>query len=265
MRNLVFAVGIDIGSLTGKIVVLFVEEKGIIQKYSLIKRVGYNPTSIADELLHSANSFLNIELRDISYIISTGYGRKLVSFANRAITEITCHASGAYFINPAIRTIIDIGGQDSKVIRINDQGQVQDFEMNDKCSAGTGRFLEVMADALEVELSDFGRLALDSTNPASISSTCTVFAESEVISRLNQGANRIDIIAGIHRTISQKIATLIARVGVQKSVALTGGVALNPGVKVMLEEQINMPIEVPSEPQCIGALGAALIASKFEE
>ena len=261
--SLVLVVGIDIGSLTGKIAVLAVEPNGIRQKFSYIKRVGYNPSAVAKELIDLAKKSLNVEKEDFTYIISTGYGRKLVSAANKSITEITCHATGAFFINPAIRTIIDIGGQDSKVIRINDQGQVQDFEMNDKCSAGTGRFLEVMANALETDIAEFGRLALDSPTPALISNTCTVFAESEVISRLNQGINRIDIIAGIHETIAQKIAALAARVGIKKSIALTGGVALNPGVKLMLEKQINVPIEVPSDPQIIGALGAALLSSKY--
>ncbi len=260
---MVLVAGIDIGSLTGKIVVLSMEKKGLIQKFSQIIRVHADPKGIADKLIQSALSTLNVELNEVSYIVSTGYGRKLVNLANKIVTEITCHASGAFFVNPTTRTVIDIGAQDSKVIRINERGQVQDFEMNDKCSAGTGRFLEVMANALEVELTKFGSLALNSTNPASVSSTCTVFAESEVISRLNQGTNRIDIIAGIHKTISQKIAILTARIGVQKSVALTGGVALNPGVKAMLEAEINVPIEVPSEPQIIGALGAALIASRY--
>ena len=255
--------GIDIGSLTAKIIVLAVSSEfdtKVQQKYSFIKRVGYNPIGIAKDLVNGAKEAVGT--KEFVYTISTGYGRKLVKSANERITEITCHATGAFFVNPDIRTIIDIGGQDSKVIQINEHGQTQDFEMNDKCSAGTGRFLEVMASTLELELQEFGNQALISTNPASISSTCTVFAESEVISRLNQGANRLDIIAGIHKTIANKIAALTFRVGVIPHVALTGGVALNPGVKKMLEHQLNTPIEVPSNPQMIGALGAALLASK---
>jgi predicted CoA-substrate-specific enzyme activase len=257
--------GIDIGSLTAKIVVLIVENGKIQQIHSNIRRVGYNPTRIAEFLIDDAKTQLKrkeIKTQEIKYLISTGYGRKLVNFANKTVTEITCHAKGAFFINPVIRTVIDVGGQDSKVIRLNSDGQVQDFELNDKCSAGTGRFLEVMANALEVEISEFGNLALDSTTPTPISSTCTVFAESEVISRINQGANRTDIIAGIHKTIANKIAALSARVGVKPTIALTGGVALNQGVKYMLEQTLNLPIEVPMEPQLVGALGAALIASK---
>jgi predicted CoA-substrate-specific enzyme activase len=252
--------GIDIGSLTAKIIVLATsngDSNDFQQKYSFIRRVGYNPAGVAKNLVNMAIKAVKEE--NIDYIVSTGYGRKLAQ-ANESITEITCHAKGAFFVNPNIRTIVDIGGQDSKVIQINDRGQVQDFEMNDKCSAGTGRFLEVMANALEVDIADFGTQALISTNPASISSTCTVFAESEVISRLNQGADRLDIIAGIHRTIATKIAALTARVGIKSLVALTGGVALNPGVKKMLEDQLGVTIEVPDHPQMIGALGAALLA-----
>lgn len=254
--------GIDIGSLTAKIIVLAVSNRnsdGVHQKYSFIRRVGYNPTGVSRDLIKKAKKA--VEAENFEYIVSTGYGRKLVQ-ADENVTEITCHAKGAFFLNSIIRTIVDIGGQDSKVIQINDRGQVQDFEMNDKCSAGTGRFLEVMASALEVEISEFGNQALVSTNPASISSTCTVFAESEVISRLNQGANRLDIIAGIHKTIATKIAALTARVGINSLVALTGGVALNLGVKKMLEDQLNVVIEVPEHPQLTGALGAALIASE---
>ncbi|MFX0123562.1 MAG: acyl-CoA dehydratase activase [Candidatus Hodarchaeota archaeon] len=254
--------GIDIGSLTAKIIVLAVfngNKNDIQQKYSFIRRVGYNPTGVADNLVNKA--IKAIKPKNLDYVISTGYGRKLAK-ANENITEITCHAKGAFFVNSRIRTIIDIGGQDSKVIQINKLGQVQDFEMNDKCSAGTGRFLEVMASALEAEIADFGDQALISSNPTPISSICTVFAESEVISRLNQGANRLDIIAGIHKTIATKITALSARVGINPLVALTGGVALNLGVKKMLEDQLGVVIKVPDHPQMIGALGAALIATE---
>ena len=179
------------------------------------------------------------------------------------MTEITCHAIGAHYSNPSIQTIIDVGGQDSKVIRINNQGKVQDFDMNDKCSAGSGRFLEVMADALEVSIEEFGELGLKSASPSKISSTCTVFAESEVISRLNQGANRNDIIAGIHKAIVNKIVALSARVGIEPNVALTGGVALNPAVKVLLENSLGLEIIIPETPQLNGAIGAALLAQKY--
>lgn len=253
-----FVCGIDIGSLTAKIICLSTRNGKIEQEFSYIQRVGYNPKGVAKNLIVHAKKELKID--NFVSTIATGYGRKLVDEADKTITEITCHARGAFFINPSIRTVIDIGGQDSKVIRMNNNGNVQDFELNDKCSAGTGRFLEVMANALEVEINKFGNIALDSTNPVSISNTCTVFAESEVISRLNQGANRTDIIGGIHIAIAKKVAALASRVGFEPIIVMTGGVALNPGVKNMLEKQLNSQIEIPVEPQMIGALGAALIA-----
>ena len=257
MNRQIFA-GLDIGSLSTEVVVL--GPQGIMG-YSIVS-TGSNSQRAIRSSLDVALNHAGVSQSHLSGMVATGYGRFNLPFPVRQITEITCHAKGAFFINPKIRTIIDIGGQDSKVIQIDDHGQVRDFEMNDKCSAGTGRFLEVMANALEVEIADFGTQALISTNPASISSTCTVFAESEVISRLNQGADRLDIIAGIHRTIAIKIAALTARVGINSLVALTGGVALNPGVRKMLENQLNVTIEVPDNPQMIGALGAALIASE---
>ncbi|WP_455139287.1 acyl-CoA dehydratase activase [Candidatus Hodarchaeum mangrovi] len=251
--------GLDIGSLTAKIVVLKYENSHLIKKFSQLQKVGYNPSKIAQKL--KKESLNALKLKNFDYIVSTGYGRRLID-ADKTVTEITCHAKGAHYINPKVRTIIDIGGQDSKVIRINEVGQVQNFEMNDKCSAGTGRFLEVMANALEVDITEFGTHALESTNPVAISSTCTVFAESEVIGRINQGVNRNDVIAGIHSSIASKISMLAARVGVQPEVILTGGVALNPGVRIMLERNLEIPILLPENPQIIGALGAALIAAQ---
>ncbi|MHA2166128.1 MAG: acyl-CoA dehydratase activase [Candidatus Hodarchaeales archaeon] len=253
--------GIDIGSLTGKIVVFKFQGKKIIDQFSSLKKVGYAPGDIADNLLIEAKKYFKTDSLD--FIIATGYGRKLVTESDKTVTEITCHAKGAQYSNPTIQTIIDVGGQDSKVIRVNNQGQVQDFDMNDKCSAGSGRFLEVMADALEVSIEEFGELGLKSTSPSKISSTCTVFAESEVISRLNQGANRNDIIAGIHKAIVNKIVALSARVGIEPNVALTGGVALNPAVKVLLENSLGLEIIIPETPQLNGAIGAALLAQKY--
>ncbi len=254
-------IGIDVGSLTAKIVLLQVIEERIEQKYSELQKVGHSPKNIALNLISKAKQSNNDQT--IDFIVSTGYGRKLVDVADKSITEITCHAAGAFYTDPNIRTIIDIGGQDSKVITVNESGQVQDFEMNDKCSAGSGRFLEVMAEALEVSIENFGVLGLKSKNPSVVSNTCTVFAESEVISRLNQGANRIDVIAGIHEAIVNKIIALSARVGVKSEVSLTGGVALNPSVKILLQKGLNKDVTVPKCPQMNGALGAALLAKKF--
>ena len=256
-----FVAGIDVGSLTAKIVVIEELQGNLNPLYSKVVKVGYNPFNVTNQLLSDALNVISPD-KSFSYIVATGYGRKLVEKADKIVTEITCHGTGIHHINQNIRTVIDIGGQDSKVIRINEKGQVQDFEMNDKCSAGTGRFLEVMASALEVELEEFGSLALTSSNPASISNTCTVFAESEVISRLNQGVERADIIAGIHKTIANKIVALTSRVGVIPQIALTGGVALNIGVKKMLEEALGESLYIAPNPQITGALGASIIALK---
>ena len=259
---MVLVAGIDIGSLTAKIIVLDTNNNSPEITFSQLKKVGYAPENIATSLIKDAESKSNGH--KLAYIVSTGYGRHLVKGADKTITEITCHAVGAHFSDPSIHTIIDIGGQDSKVIRVNDQGQVQDFEMNDKCSAGSGRFLEVMANALDLSIEDFGLFGLTSDSPSKISSTCTVFAESEVISRINQGADRDDIIAGIHESIVNKIVALAARVGIQPEISLTGGVALNPAVKTMLEREFDVPLRIPSEPQMNGALGAALLAKKYQ-
>ncbi len=173
----------------------------------------------------------------ISKIVSTGYGRNSVKFADKTFTEIMAHAAGAYFLNPKIRTIIDIGGQDSKAMALDEKGKVKNFVMNDKCAAGTGRFLEVMARALEVNLDEFGAMSLQSKLPSKISSLCTVFAESEVISLIARGEKRPDIIAGIHESIAARVSSMLARVGVAEPVMITGGVARNAGVVDALDEE----------------------------
>ncbi|MFA5078850.1 MAG: acyl-CoA dehydratase activase, partial [Dehalococcoidia bacterium] len=175
-------------------------------------------------------------------------------------TEITCHARGALHVDPAVRTVIDIGGQDSKAISLNDYGDVAKFAMNDKCAAGTGRFLEVMARALEIELEEMGRLSLKSQQKVEVSSMCTVFAETEVVSLISKSIDKIDIIAAIHRAIARRTGNMIENVGVKPTVMMTGGVAKNIGVVHALEERLDCKILVPQEPQIIGALGAAMFA-----
>jgi predicted CoA-substrate-specific enzyme activase len=197
----------------------------------------------------------------VDRIVATGYGRKLVDFAHRSVTEITCHAAGVYFQNPAIRSVVDIGGQDSKAIALDGQGGVHDFAMNDKCAAGTGRFLEVMATALELELDAFGRLSLESDRPAVISSLCTVFAESEVISLIAKGERRENIIAGIHNAIAARVAAMANRIGLAAPVMMTGGVAQNKGVVRALAQRLGHELEISALAQVNGALGAALMAA----
>ena len=221
---------------------------------------GYNAEKAGKRVYEEILSELNIQPQAVNAIVSTGYGRNSLKVADKAITEITCHAAGAYYLNPAIRTIIDIGGQDSKSIVIDDNGKVKDFAMNDKCAAGTGRFLEVMARALEVDLDNFGEISLDAENPSKISSLCTVFAESEVISLISKGEKRKNIIAGIHESIASRVASMTNRVGVIKPIMMTGGVAKNIGVVRALEKKFNAPIEVSENAQVNGAIGAAYIS-----
>jgi len=198
----------------------------------------------------------------LDYVLSTGYGRNAVSFSNKSATEIICHAKGAHFLIPETRAIVDIGGQDSKAIEVDEQGNVRDFVMNDKCAAGTGRFLEVMAEVLEAgSVSNMGPLSLMGTNPCHISSTCTIFAESEVVSLRAEGRGREDLIAGVHRAVAARVAAMAKRLRIRPEVIFTGGVAKNIGVKKALEDEFGMDIVAPEEPQIMGALGAALLAT----
>ncbi|MFX0090783.1 MAG: acyl-CoA dehydratase activase [Candidatus Hodarchaeota archaeon] len=259
-----FVLGIDIGSLTAKAVVLDLNSKILGSK---ILPVGADPLRTTTILFDELIAKLSLTKADMTYCLSTGYGRKIAMkiFLPKdnieQMTEISCHARGAYFLNSQIKTVIDIGGQDSKAIALNEEGFVRDFEMNDKCSAGTGRFLEVMAKALETSVEEMGELALQSENPVSISSTCTVFAESEVISHVAQGKDRIDILAGIHQSVATKVAGLAKRLpNIESEIMLTGGVAKNPAVKKSLEEELGYKLVLPPNPQIVGALGAALYA-----
>ncbi|MFP4531307.1 MAG: acyl-CoA dehydratase activase [Desulfobacterales bacterium] len=248
--------GIDIGSITAKAALL--DEGRILG--SRVIFTGYNAKKAGRTVLDETLSALNMAASDIQTIVSTGYGRNTVDFADKAITEITCHGAGAHFIDPEVRTIIDVGGQDSKVVRINEAGKVVDFAMNDKCAAGTGRFLEVMARAMEVDLDKFGDIFLQSQNPAKISSICTVFAESEVISLIAKGETRDNIIAGIHESVAARVSALAKRVGVVEPVMMTGGVAKNIGAVRALENKLDTKIRVSEYAQLNGAIGAAILA-----
>jgi (R)-2-hydroxyacyl-CoA dehydratese activating ATPase len=180
--------------------------------------------------------------------------------ADRAVTEIMCHAAGARFLDPSIRSLIDIGGQDSKAVVMDENGRVVNFTMNDKCAAGTGRFLEVMARALEADLDEFGVISLQAENPAKISSLCTVFAESEVISLISKGESRKNIIAGIHEAIASRVSAMASRIGLIGPILMTGGVARNIGVVRALEKVIGMAVAVSPHAQVAGAIGAAALA-----
>lgn len=243
--------------MTAKSVIL---DDGRMLGASLVP-TGHNSRQAGRRALEIAARDAGLEAGALECIVATGYGRLAADFTEEKVTEITCHAKGANFTVPEARTVIDLGGQDSKAIAVDAAGKVLDFVMNDKCSAGTGRFLEVMAHALEVSLDELGPLSLRSTDPASISSVCTVFAESEVVSRVAEGATKVDIIAGIHQAIASRIYSMAARIPVEQRIIMTGGVARNPGVVHALEKRFDSEIIVPDSPQHTGALGAALIAA----
>lgn len=249
-------VGIDSGSTTTKVVLM---SEGEI-KYSITEYTGPNSEKSAIRLIKAAQEKCNITDQDIKMIVATGYGRANIGIANHQVTEITCHARGAAEIFPGAEAIIDIGGQDSKVIRIDPKGKVLDFVMNEKCAAGTGRFLEVMCRVLEIGIDDIGPLSLKSKNPVFISSTCTVFAESEVISHIARGTPVEDIVAGICSAISARVYGLGRRILVNcTKVVFTGGVAKNQGMVKGLEERLGFPLLLPPNPQIVGAIGAAFI------
>lgn len=251
--------GIDIGSSTTKTVILDNNKKVVAHSILL---TGANSKKAAESSFEKALSSIGLQIDAIGCTVSTGVGRGISQFGHHQVTEITCHGRGANFLFPDTRTVIDIGGQDSKVIKINDSGKVLNFVMNDRCAAGTGRFLEVMARALEVDLSKMGEFSLSSQKAAPIDNTCTVFAETEVISLIANGYDKLDIIAGLHWSIAKRVIMLIRRLGVEETIAMTGGVARNIGIVRAIENMLGTVIFIPQEPQITGALGAALIANE---
>jgi len=252
--------GVDVGSIFTKVVIIDAESRDIIS-FSIM-RSGASHENASRSAAEDALKAAGMSFDDLAYVVSTGYGRSRVPFADRQITEITCHARAAKFFFPDAHTIIDIGGQDSKVIRIDDDGKVVNFVMNDRCAAGTGRFLEVMAAALEVDLEKLSELARKAKRHVEVSSVCAVFAESEVISLIASGHEKTDIAAAIFRAIARRITGMVGQLGIQERVVMTGGVAKNEGVVRALEERLKVEIAVPEEPQIAGALGAALFAAE---
>ena len=248
--------GVDIGAATAKTVII---SDGEILSSAVIP-TGASVARAAEGVTKAALDSAGLSLADLRFVISTGYGRNSVAFANRAASEIICHAKGVNSLIPAARTVIDIGGQDSKVIGVREDGTVGDFIMNDKCAAGTGRFLEVMAAVLDLDIEEMGPISLTSEEPCPISSTCTIFAETEMVTLRADGRTREDLVAGIHRAVASRVAVMGRKVGYGEQVVFTGGVAKNVGVKNALEAGIGLAIRVPEEPQIVGALGAALLA-----
>jgi len=255
-----YYLGIDIGSLSCDAVV--VDDDGRVISWSVVPTGAHNTLAI-DKARAGALADAGLESSHIGAVVATGYGRNRVEDRLAAVTEITCHARGIGALIPQARVLVDIGGQDSKAIRLDDDGKVLDFAMNDKCAAGTGRFLEAMARAMEVDLDDFGALDQGATGNLTLSSMCTVFAESEVVSLIADGEDVPEIVRGLHRAVAARTRGLVKRVASKLDglpVAMSGGVARNPGAVRALEEALSTEILVPPEPDIVGALGAALIA-----
>jgi len=246
--------GLDIGSTMTKAVIL---GDGIIA--SDIGPTGPEQRRLANRVMEEALERAGLAFDAITYIISTGYGRINVPFADKQVTEITCHAKGVVHLFPRARTIIDIGGQDSKAITVDPTGRPTNFIMNDKCAAGSGRFVEVIADSLGIPLDHVGDVSLRSTGPAQISNICTIWAQQEVAARLAEGVPVPDLLAGVHRSLADRVARMAKRLKIVPDVILTGGGGKNKGLVKALQDHLGVEIFVPPEPLITGALGAALL------
>ena len=253
----IYVLGVDSGSTSTNAVIMDKNKK--IVAHDVI-RTGAKSMESAEKVLESVLKKANLKKEDLSLIVSTGYGRVSIVYADESVTEISCHGKGAHYFNPSIRTILDIGGQDSKAIKLNEKGEVIDFVMNDKCAAGTGRFLEMMAKTLEISIGELGPISFNSKENIEITSMCSVFAESEVISLIAQNKEKSDIANGVHNAIASKSYSLLKRVGFEKEFMMTGGVAKNPGVVKAVENKIGSKLYICEEPEIVGATGAALYA-----
>jgi predicted CoA-substrate-specific enzyme activase len=254
---MIFA-GLDVGSISTKMV--FIDENKKLLFYELV-RTGSNSKKAAEKCMQLVLEKAKISFNDITNLIATGYGRKIVPFKSQEVSEISCHAKAANFLFPDTKTVIDIGGQDSKAIRLDENGGAIDFNMNDKCAAGTGRFLEEMAKALDTTVENLGKLSLKSKKNLVISSMCTVFAESEVVSLLAENETREDIASALHYAIADRVLSLAYKVKLANALTLTGGVIKNIGVIEAIKSKLpNLTIHIPDDPQITGALGAAIIA-----
>ncbi len=250
--------GCDIGSLTAKAVL--VKDNEILS--SSVMKAKTFPEESATEIIENVLKKANLKIDDIDYCIGTGYGRKHISFVNGVESEIVCHGKGAVWQRPSARTVIDIGGQDSKAIKINETGIVERYVYNDKCASGTGRFLEIVADSLDIELDSLGKISNESKEELTLSNQCVVFAETEIISLVNEGKEICDIINALHRAVANRAASLAKSIVLEGDVVMTGGVAKNSGMFKALEKALGVKLLNVSDPQINGALGAALIAGE---
>ncbi len=252
--------GVDIGSTMTKAVIL---NQGILT--TVIGPTGPEHRMLANRVMEQALNQVGLPFSSITYVVSTGYGRINVPFADKQVTEISCHAKGIFHLFPRARTIIDIGGQDSKAIKIHGDGRPADFVMNDKCAAGSGRFIEVIADTLGLRLEDMGDISLQGKNPANISSLCTIWAQQEVAESLAKGVAIPDLVAGVHRSLADRVARMARRLRIEDEVVLTGGGGKNKGLVHALADELDREIVVPGEPLITGALGAALLGKDIVE
>ena len=252
-----YAAGVDVGSTQTKAVII--NEQGEIASRALTD-TGANVIHAAEAAFEEALRNGDLREEEVEYVVGTGYGRYKVTFGNTQVTEISCHGRGAVHMFPGTRTVVDMGGQDTKAIRVAETGEIVDFCMNDKCAAGTGRFLGAASGALEIALPDLGPTALRGERAVKISTTCTVFAESEVLSWLGKGKKIEDILLGVHKSIATRSAGLLRRVGIEEEVTFTGGVAKNVAMIETLNERLGLKVNVSDESHFMGALGAALFA-----
>jgi len=252
-----YAAGVDVGSTQTKAVIVD-EARRIVSR--ALGPTGANVVRAAEEAFHAALAAGDLREEEVEYVVGTGYGRYKVTFGNSQVTEISCHGRGAVHMFPATRTVIDMGGQDTKAIRVGPTGDILDFCMNDKCAAGTGRFLGAASSALEMSLDELGPTALRGERPVKISTTCTVFAESEVLAWIGRGKKIEDILLGVHQSIAARSVGLLRRVGVEPEVTFTGGVARNPAMIAALNERLELTVNVSEDSHFMGALGAALFA-----
>jgi predicted CoA-substrate-specific enzyme activase len=252
--------GCDVGSLTAKAVIM--NDGEMIA--SAVERAGTRPKDSAERVLDMALTMAGLTRSDIDFAVGTGYGKDQIPFVNQSESEISCHAKGAWWQMPSARMVIDIGGQDAKAIRMDDSGGIVRYVYNDKCASGTGRFLEIMAEALGVHLEDMGRLSGESTEKLTISNQCVIFAETEVVSLINERKKPQDIARALHKALASRVASLAKSIGLDQDIVMTGGVAKNSGVFNALSEGLGLPVKrLPAmDPQINGALGAALIAAE---
>ena len=251
--------GVDIGSAMTKVAILDADDRMVssVEVYT-----GPEHRKLANKVMENALEKANISFEEISYIIATGYGRLNVPFADRQLTELSCHSKGVASLFPDVKTAIDVGGQDIKCMKVNG-GKMVDFVMNDKCAAGTGRYIEVVADVLGVKLEDMGELSLRATKKLEISSFCTIFTQQEVVSRLSNGEKLEDLVAGVHNALASTIVRLALKLKIEPRVVLTGGVMKNAGMVKAMKENLNYEVSIPENPLLTGAIGAAILGREI--